>query len=334
MEFFGFHGFWKTGSEIRCASPDGDNNTAISIRLDEDDLFASSYESIKTYHGDILGLFEEYSDLKFGNIMYELHNLFGLNNDYKKTKQKVDLLAELRGFKSRKSKSADISNEKFGIEVLDRFIAKNHVSMIEEAISPKVLRQFNVMFDPVKSRIIMPHFDWYEHDKIVGIKGRTTMDAIVAKELGVPKYWNYIKGYKKTGNLYGYNLAKDNVREANMLIIFESEKSVLKHFTIEMGKGFSVAVGGHELSDTQIKFIVQNTDPDTEVVIAFDKDIMIGDEDTDGKVFLEELCKKISKYRRTSYIYDTHNIIGDKDAPIDCGLKRWKHLLKYRVRVM
>lgn len=334
LEHFEFHDFWRAGEEIRCASPTGTNSTAISIRLDEDDLFASSYDSMVNYHGDILGLIQEYNDSGFGEIMGEIHRLFNLSNSYKKQVQKVDILADIRNLKAREKRRADTENEKHDKDVLNRFIKRNHVSMLEEAISPSVLKQFDIMFDPVKSRIIFPHYDWLEHDKVVGIKGRTTMSSELAREFDVPKYWNYIKGYKKTGNLYGFDKAYKNVIDSKMLIIFESEKSVLKQFTIEKGKGFSVATGGHdELSESQLRFIIQNTPSDTEIVFAFDKDIMVGDEKIDGKEYLESVCKKVSGFRRTSYIYDKFKILEDKDSPIDRGVKRWNHLLKWRVKV-
>lgn len=334
LESFGFHSFWRTGEEIRCASPNGTNNTAISIRLDEDDLFASSYDGVKNYHGDILGLIETQSDMGFGEVMGDIHRLFDLPTRARKQKKKIDLLSDLRGMKAKEKGRVEIVNEYHDREILDRFVNKNHVVMIEEAISPKVLKQFNIMYDPAKSRIIFPHFDWMLHDKVVGIKGRTTMTSEVAKELDVPKYWNYIKGYKKTANFYGFNQSFKNIQDKKMMIIFESEKSVLKEFTINRGQGVSVATGGHDhLSVAQLKFIVKNTPPDTEIVFAFDKDIMVGDEKINGQDYLIEVCKDISSFRKTSYIFDKFGILSKNDSPIDRGLKRWNHLLKWRITV-
>ena len=69
----------------------------------------------------------------------------------------------------------------------------------------KVIKQFNIGYSLKDERIIFPHYDWSETDKIVGIQGRITgIDDNVAKALGVPKYWNFINGYKKHLNLYGY----------------------------------------------------------------------------------------------------------------------------------
>lgn len=329
MRGFQFHDIWSTNDEIRCAVPGGQNRTIVSVKLSEE-LYATSYDDKHTYHGDLFGLFQEFSGKDFLSVIKTCHSILGLKYSGKHI-DRIDLLKDIRKFKKGRSKEVEV--KKFDKDFLDRFIRMPHASMIEEAISPSVLNNFDIMFDPIKDRIIFPHYDWEEFDKVVGVTGRTTMSSDLAKELGMPKYWNYIKGYFKTRNLYGYWLAKDNLETSKMIILFESEKSVLKQFTIEFEKGFSVAVGGHVISQDQVEFILKNTSPDVEVVIAFDKDIM-NLEPKEGKdhVLIEE-CKRFSRYRKTSYIFDKYGVLDSKDSPIDRGVKRWNYLLKHRIEV-
>lgn len=333
LDYYDFHSVWYSGDEIRCAPPESDNRTAVSIRLTED-LYAANYSELKPYHGDLFGLLQEISDSSFRDVMKTLHNLFGLEMKGGKVTKKLDLLADIRKYKkgAKREVKENIKHEK---KVLEKFVKMPHAAIIQECISPAICNMFDVSYDPDQGRIIFPHYDWIETDKIVGITGRTTMESEVAKQLDVPKYWNYIKGYRKTNNLYGFNLAKDNLAESKMLIIFEAEKSTLKQFTIERGKGFSSSVGGHEISQQQVDFILKNTEPDTEIVIAFDKDVMVSvaKDGTTGEQILKDTCAMFSTFRKTSYIFDSHNILGDKDSPIDCGFKIWQHLLKWRVKV-
>lgn len=332
LEEFGFHNLWYTGvDEIRCAAPDGENRTAVSVKLNET-MSASNFGSLSGFYGDIFGLLEDVSGKQFTYVINKIHAMFGLSQSYK-TDKRIDLLADLRKLKSKSREIKPIENKKYSKDILDTFFAGNHISLIEEAISPKVLRQFDIMIDPKRNRVVFPHFDWKENDKIVGMSGRTILSSQEAKMLDVPKYWNYISGYKKTHNLYGYHLSKDNINDVGMIILFEAEKSVMKQFTIERGKGYSVALSGHSLSDAQIKFIIDHTHTDVEIVIAFDKDIMNGDTELDGVEYLTQTCKRFGGLRRTSYIYDRHNILGENDSPIDCGITKWKHLLKWRVNV-
>lgn len=339
LEHFGFHDVWQnTSEEVRCALPGRENNTSVSVKI-QPQLFATSYSDDANYRGDIFGLIETVADKKFKDIMWEIHNLFGIPMVYKEGKS-VDLLKDLRKYK-RGYKDSERENVKYTPSVLKNYIHKPHKTLIEEAISPKIVDMFDVCFDPERSRIVFPHYDWEETDKIVGLQGRTTMSSEVAKELNVPKYWNYIP-YIKGINLYGWHLAKDNIKEKKMMIIFEGEKSTLKHFTQERGKGFSVSLGGHEITKEQIKFIINNTSEDVEIVIAFDKDIMLKQGEVDKQNLennenklgeLEETCRLFSKYRKTSYIYDKFNLLEGKDSPIDRGVKIFSYLLKYRIEV-
>lgn len=325
LEHFGFHDVWTGNGEVRCATPEGTNKTTVSVKL-TDELYATSYDTELNYRGDIFGLIEAYQDTTFRNVMIKIHKLFNLKYSGKESK-KLDLLKDIRKFKHGANTNREVEIKKYDRSILDQFIRKPHASMIKEAISPLVLDKYDIMFDYRKDRIIFPHYDINETDMIVGIQGRTTLNSELAKELNISKYWNYLKGYKKSMGLFGYHIAKNNINNSKMLIIFEGEKSVLKQATIERGNGYSVALGGHEISSFQKAFIVKETEPDVEIVIAFDKDIM------ESEDFLISQCKMFSKFRKVSYIYDKYGILGEKDSPIDKGYKRWDYLLRHRILV-
>lgn len=336
LSLYGFHDFWFSQDEMRCAPPNSDNRTGVSIKL-SNELFATNFIAAQPYNGDILGLIQNESGESFSFVMSKIHHYCNLPFSGVIKSSGVDLLENLRKYKKKDIKNH--SNKLFDKSILNEFIMIPHINMLNECISPKVLKQFCIGYDPRKDRIIFPHFDWEQPDKIVGITGRTTLSSAEAKALDVPKYWNYIKGYYKTSNLYGYSFAKENIQQREMVVIFESEKSVMKQFTIERTKGFSVSVGGHEISDKQVEFILKNTSPTTEIIIAFDKDIMVSENKLKdgtiqtGKDWIASEAKRFGKYRPASFVYDNFNILGEKDSPIDKGLKVWNHLLKWRIKV-
>ena len=338
LEHFEFHDFWTRNDEIRCATPTGENNSSVSVKVDEN-LFSSNYSDVKPFHGDLIGMLESVSGKDFKEVMKEIHILFTLPMGGK-TNKKKDIFEKARKLAGKRRKThAQKENKEFDKDILDKYLFVNHPSMIEEAIDPKVLRMFDVRYDINNERIVMPHFDWVKHDSVVGIKSRITLDTKTAETLGISKYTNLITGYRKTNNLYGWHLANQHVKDNKMLIIFESEKSVMKQFTIEKGKGFSVSVGGHDkLSIEQKRFIVNNTTSDTEIVFAFDKDVTTQAREGESKKgeptdYIEEVCSDISKFRKVSFIYDRYGLLSDKDAPIDKGLKIWKFLLSDRKEV-
>lgn len=322
----GFHNIWQASdSEVRCATPDGDNETSVMIRLNED-LYTSMFSV--GYSGDLFGAIQKVQNTSFADTMVLIHNILGLATNGKKINYVVDPLSQLKNLAMGGFDNRPKENRKYTDAELGTFVQLPHKSLIEEGVSPKVAKQFNVCFDPRKNRIIFPHYDWIDTDKIVGIKGRTTQTQDEIDMTGTPKYWNYISGYRKTLNMYGYNVAKEYIPERSKIILFEGEKSVLKEFTFNRGKGCSVALGGHSISEEQVNFILKNIPLDCEVVLAFDKDVMTKEEE--GESFIIDEAQKFRPFREVSYIYDKYDLLGKKDSPIDKGYKVWSYLMKYR----
>lgn len=323
LEALDMHDIWTANdNEIRCALPDHDNRSSVAVKIDQD-LFTAIYSM--DFNGDLIGAVELIKGSDFKTAVKFIHSVLGLSN--KRGEKKFDPLKLLRRFVTGKSLRDSSPNRLYDESILNKFIMLPHKNILEEGISPEVTEQFKICYDPEQSRIIFPHFDWEKSDKVVGIKGRTTLSDEEIELIGVPKYWNYINGYQKTENLYGWNLAKENVYKTRVLILFEGEKSVLKQSTMNGNKSNSVALGGHTLSEDQVSFILKNTPIDCEIVIAFDKDVM------EQKDYLKEQAERFLPYRKASYIYDKFGILGEKDSPIDKGYKIWNYLLKYRIPV-
>jgi DNA primase len=336
LESAGCHRIWRSGSEVRCASPFGDNHTAISVNVDT--LYCRYFKEGETFRGNLISLIQYLRNEGFSSTFRFIKSIFGLGGKFVK-EEKVDPLATFKKLRKATKIVTDIREReipKFGLETLDEFVMLPHISLFYEGIMPQTAELFKIGYDPKLDRIIFPHFSYEDINAIVGITGRTTRSKEEIKELLIPKYYNYIKGYMKTWNLYGFSHSLPYIKKNKMLIISEAEKSVLKHFTMTRNEGFSASTGGHELSQEQVQIILQNTPPDTEIVIAYDKDVMTMTDDDGkpiGEEFLVNTCKKISKYRKTSYIWDAYDILGEKDAPIDRGYKIFHYLLKYRKTV-
>lgn len=324
LEFYECHSISANRHEIRCAAPNGANNTAVVVKVDEK-LFATFYSDSTPYRGDLIGLCMHFSSQTFKDTMINIHALFGLSmRSGERVKHNYNPVQNISKYVQKKQKSTEQKNLLYEKSILSQYIEFTHADLFQEAILPKIAKQFCIGYDIKKNRITFPHFDWYDFDKVVGIQGRITgLSTEQANLLGVPKYWNYIKGYKKSLNLYGWGFAKNGVFKHKKLILFEAEKSVLKQFSYENGDGYSVALGGHEISEQQVRFILKNTPIDTEIVIAFDKDIM------KDESYLIKCCKLFSIYRKTSYIYDRFDngkILKSKDSPVDNGFKIYKFL--------
>ena len=338
MEAIGIHRIWETGDELRGAPPESDNHTAISVNRDT--LYCRYYKSGETFRGDILSLVQLLRKETFQESIHYVKNLFGLKSSKFVKDDKIDPLLKFRSIikQNRPVLSIDeIEVPKFGMETLDDFIDIPHINLFHEGIMPKTSELFNICYDPKLDRILFPHHNYDDKNVIVGITGRTTRSAQEIKDLMIPKYWNYISGYKKMYNLYGFVFSMEFVHEYGMLIIFEAEKSVLKNFSQTRNRGYSCAVGGHEISPVQAGIILRHLPVDVEVVIAFDRDVQdMKDEETGesiGVEFLERTAGLFSKYRKTSYIYDSEDVLDKNDSPIDKGYKVFHDLLESRVFV-
>jgi len=341
LESIGCHKIWRTGNEIRCAPPISENHTAISVNIDT--LFVRYYRREETFRSDLIGLVQYFREESFADSFRYIKSLFGLGGKFTKEKKRRDPLHIFKNIRKQHHEVIDIDEieiPKFGLETLDEFIQVPHISLFYEGIMPQTAELFRVCYDPKLDRIIFPHFSFDDKNAIVGITGRTTKSKEEIKELLIPKYWNYIKGYKKTYNLYGFSHAIEYVKKYGILVIFEAEKSVLKNFTQYRNEGFSCSVGGHEISPYQVQIIMKYLPPEVEVCIAFDKDIMfmkdkdgnIEDEEGNllGEKFLIKVTSMFSRYRKASYIFDDLNLLGENDSPIDQGYRVFHKLLERR----
>ncbi len=334
LENIGVHRIWRARGEIRGAPPDGNNHTSVSVNTST--LYCKMYSESETFRGDIFQFIQHIRKESFGESIRFVRSLLGLGGKFVKD-SKVDPLATLKGIRKKNHIITNLNEldiPKFGMEPLSDFIMMPHMSLFYEGITTQTQEIFKIHYDPNQDRVLFPHFNYDDINAVVGITGRTLRGKVEIEEFKIPKYFNYIKGYMKMYNLYGFSHSLPYVLKNNMLIIFEAEKSVQKQWSMTRNEGFSCSTGGHELSSIQVQIILQHTPPDVEVVLAYDKDIMMMREKDTGKhigqEFLINQCKKISKYRKTSYIYDTYNILGDNDSPVDKGVKIWNYLLKYR----
>ena len=303
-------------TEYRAALPDSNNATAIQVK--KDSLKTKVYKSDENVKGDIITLVMFILDLKFLSALKELHHMLGLKFEKftpQKTEKKNDPLAI---FKNVKSKSADCDMELklYGDDVLEPYRNLPHILFVKEAISPQTQVKFRIGYCPHQKRITIPHryYNGGEND-FVGIIGRTVIENYDLFDIA--KYFP-LKKFPKGLNIYGLQENYKQIQETGMVVVMESEKSVLKSDTF--GHNNIVAIGSHEITPEQERILIGLN---VEIVIGFDKGI--------GLDFIEKTCKRFALHRKVSYIWDKYDLLGEKDSPVDKGLKRYLYLLKHRV---
>ncbi len=213
------------------------------------------------------------------------------------------------------SKQSYKDQQVYDERIIDNYIPALHTSWLNEGITELTRKTFNIRYCQNSNRIIIPYRSINEYKKYIGIVGRTTCDMY--KELGIPKYLA-IKPFQKSATLYGFIENYNSIQKTSYVVIFEAEKSVLKRYS--RLDGTALALGGHAISKKQIELVLGlNVD----IVIAFDKDISIQD--------VRATCEKLWLYRKTYYIYDKWDLLGDKDSPADLDNQNYKFMLDNKV---
>lgn len=144
------------------------------------------------------------------------------------------------------------------------------VSWTKENITKEVCDYMGIRYDPVRGNILIPHKN--EYGDLIGIRQRT----LVQEEEKYGKYrpWKYGKqlyNHALSFNLYGLDLAKENIKRAEMAVIGESEKAVLQYLSyFGIKNNICVAVCGNKISKYQFQLLQKYEVK--EIVLAFDKD--------------------------------------------------------------
>ncbi len=117
-------------------------------------------------------------------------------------------------------------------------------------------------FDVFRDRIMFPLFD--QNGKVVAFSGR-----ILSKDSDAPKYVNSPETelYKKSELLYGYDKAKQGIRQLNFSLIVEGQFDVV--MAHQAGYANTVAVSGTALTLHHVQLLERLSD---RVVLALDAD--------------------------------------------------------------
>jgi RNA polymerase subunit RPABC4/transcription elongation factor Spt4 len=320
LESLDCHSIKEYENEFRSALPNKTNKTAIVVN--KYTLSSKIYNAeSNVVKGDILTIVMTLKSLTFYNAIQYIHKLFGLKHDKSKNKRttedEIDPLEVFKRVKHNKRTCNVKDFELYDEDLLDEYSSYPHIDLIKEGITPRTCQEFSVQVSYKHKRIIFNHRYWCgDRNTYIGSVGRTLISSYEVLE--IPKYLA-IKPFPKSMNLYGLNENYQYIQESGYVVVFESEKSVLKRHS-RMDKT-CVACGSHDLSDEQIKILIGLN---VEIVIAWDKDIPLD--------HVEYTCDKFYGIRNVSYIYDKWDLLGKKESPADAHNKVYNYLFKHRVK--
>ena len=225
---------------------------------------------------------------------FDIYELVQRNKDYSFLEAKVyiyntlGISSQRHGFTSESE--TDISED---MEILQRFAPKKKepqeiklptlpktlvqfhkriypAEWLAEGILPRSMDKFQIRYDLLGNKIIIPHFDI--DGNLVGIRGRALNKEEILRG---GKYKpivieNEVMKHPTSYNLYGLNKTKKTIQTIKKIMLFEAEKSVLKCDGFYGKNNFSVACCGGNVSEYQLNMILKLGV--NEVFIAFDNE--------------------------------------------------------------
>lgn len=322
LEQLGCHNVrYNDNKEYFSASqPDGDNPMGVCIRNNEYLNYRSFSRGVDYEDNqDLISLVQYIKKINFIDSVKYLHKILDLPFEFKKQTEKpkkkynpLEVFTKVLRSGRRVINVDDI--KVLEDKILNDYVPLLHYSWVKEGITERTRKKFGICYSYRYKRIIIPIRYWATGE-LVATNARTTVENW--EEFNIKKYI-LTNGYNKQLNLYGLYENYDAIQKAGYVVVYESEKSVLKRSSLLDDTG--VALSGHTLSDEQIRILIGLN---VEVIIAFDNDISI--EET------RHACEKFKNIRKVSYIHDFMGILGSKDSPADARDKDYRFLFDNRI---
>ena len=288
----------------------------------------------------IVGFIEHHFNYSYGRAINYLKDFFDVNNFQengfvanKIEKENIDIPSD--NIKKYFKKDNDIEENKIkpiSNNILNSFYHEYPQSWLNEHITERSMDKFNIRFDILNHRIIIPT---YRSDgKLIGIRCRDIDRTRLSQ--GGSKYYPIIFDgtvlrWPTGSSLYGLNINKGNIKNNKKAILFEGEKSVLKLDGYLGDNNISVALFGSNFTKIQKKLLLDLGV--NEIIIALDKEFK-NDYDNESKLYAKKIFSMVRDIRmqcQVSVVWDKFGLLEYKDSPIDKGFNVFSKLIQNRI---
>ena len=304
-----------------CSNFNGDNPNAVNIKNNEY-LNVINWTRTKEFGegSDIITLVQYNKSMSFVEAIKYLHKILDLPFEFKKKEKKKKIKYDPLSVFKRVLRSGRRVINVDDIHVLDDkllndYVPMLHINWLREGITERARKKFNIAYSYKYKRIVIPHYYWLTNE-LIAFNMRTTVPNY--EEFGIKKYY-LSNGYNKSLNIYGYCQNKDEIESKGYCVLVESEKSVLKRFSL--GDGTCLALSGKSLSTEQIRIISSLNIK--ELILCLDNDVDINE--------IRWMAEQFKNIVKVSYIKDFMGILGDKDSPCDARDKDYRFLFDNRI---
>lgn len=173
---------------------------------------------------DIFGLVSRVINLDFFESFKYVCIKFGIS--YQGSYQDDDRVDN--SFKERFKRKEEIHLKTLPTNVLNTYYDLYHKIWVDDGISVRSMKKFEIKFSIADNQIIIPHYDI--EGNLIGVRSRNLHQHLVDEgRKYMPVYWKkQILKHPTGSSLFGLNLTKKHIEKYRTVILFESEKSVLQ----------------------------------------------------------------------------------------------------------
>ncbi len=303
----------EKNGEYWALSPFKDENTpSFSVRKETN----SFYDFSSGIGGNVLTFIRYYDRCGYAEAIEKLKKYSGFDGETV-PHRKLSVAEVAKRFSPPKKKPRQAKSTILPDDYMERYEKRDDKLAVweREGISKASLDKFQVFYDSFSNRLVYPIRN--PDGKIVNVGGRTLDKDWKEKKL---RKYTYFMSWGELKTIYGFAENLENIKKQGEIIIFEGCKSVLMADT--WGIHNAGAILTSHLNPNQMKLLIGLG---CRVVFALDKDVSIREDHN---------INRLKQFVNVEYIYDIHNLTGEKDSPVDCGkevfLKLYSERLVYK----
>ena len=310
IKFHSGSGFWT------CANFDGDNTKAI-VLYNNEYLMCTNYtrQMIKgTRSTDIVDLVCFNKNMSFPEGLKFICQEIGIDyyHDFDEDiPESFRILKMLDDMNSNLSVEKDTPLKPISEHILAYYKPYVNSLFYEDGVGFETQREFEIGFDEESNRYTIPIRSELGH--LIGVKGRYFYRDVPENE----NKYVYLEPCSKSKILYGLNKTNDYIQQNGRVFVVESEKAVMQLW--DYGHKTAVSSGGKKISQYQIDLLVRLG---VKIILCFDKDVQNEE--------LEEVADLFPDGVPVYYMYDTDNILEQKESPSDNPVK-WQHMVTHNI---
>ena len=281
------------------------------------------------FSGDAISLVQHVKHLDFNQAITYICSTLNLQVGQIEQNEQLDNWSELRRFLPDAEPEPDklVTYDPAVLSLFDHLYPQD---WLDYGITKDILDKFGVGWYARQACISIPVVF---NGQLVGVRGRYTRerDVVKGKYRPICTLDGQVLKLATSEVLYGYDQNKGAIEKSRQVVLFESEKSVLKAPSFNVHN--SLAVFGSNISKRHIQLLLELGV--NEVVLAFDNDYkQVGDDEF--KFFVvktKKLVAKLRSYFNVSIVYNNQGYDMYKCNMMDISYEQAMKLWESRVKI-